>query len=107
MSAALELQDVAVRRGARMVLEGVSLTVAAGEVVGVVGPNGAGKTTLIRAALGLQPLAAGAARLGGDDVRRLSPGELARRLAYLPQDRRLAWNIPALRAAGLGAMSEP
>ncbi|HEY5412963.1 MAG TPA: ABC transporter ATP-binding protein [Caulobacteraceae bacterium] len=104
MSPRLELRGVSVLRGGQTVLDGVNLTVQAGEVVGVVGPNGAGKTTLLRAALGLQPLAGGAARLGGEEVRRLSPAELARRAGYLPQERRLAWNVHALQAAGLGAM---
>ena len=107
MSPQLELRDVVVRRGGQAVLDGVSLAVQAGEVVGVVGPNGAGKTTLLRAALGLQPLVGGEARLGGVDVRRLSPAELAGRAAYLPQERRLAWNVHALQAASLGAMRLP
>ncbi|MBM3613397.1 MAG: ATP-binding cassette domain-containing protein, partial [Alphaproteobacteria bacterium] len=50
----LELRDLTVRRGGRVVLAGASLTVAPGEFVGLLGPNGAGKTTLLRAALGLQ-----------------------------------------------------
>ena len=107
MTAALELKEVVVRRGGRMVLDRVSLTTRAGEVVGVIGPNGAGKTTLLRAALGLQPLAGGSARLGGEDVSRLSPAALADRAGYLPQERRLAWNVTALRAASLGAMDAP
>ena len=107
MTAPLQLTDVGVRLGARMVLDGVSLGVAAGELVGIVGPNGAGKTTLIRAALGLQALTAGEARLGGEAVRRLSPAQLALRAAYLPQERRLAWNVTALGAASLGAMNQP
>ena len=107
MTAALELKDVIVRRGGRMVLDRVSLTARAGEVVGVIGPNGAGKTTLIRAALGLQPLTGGSARLGGENVGGLSPAALAQRAGYLPQERRLAWNVTALRAASLGAMDAP
>ena len=107
MSPRLELRDAAVRRAGQVVLEGVSLRVEAGELVGIIGPNGAGKTTLIRAALGLQRLSGGQALLGGDEVRRLSPAELARRSAYLPQERRLAWNVLALHAASLGAMSQP
>ena len=107
MTAPLELRDIVVRRGGQTVLDGVSLTAQPGELVGIVGPNGAGKTTLIRAALGLQPIAGGQARLGGEDVGRLSPQALARRAGYLPQERRLAWNVTALAAASLGAMSQP
>jgi iron complex transport system ATP-binding protein len=107
MTALLELNDLVVRVSGATVLDGASLSVGAGEVVGIVGPNGAGKTTLLRAALGLQRLASGAARLGGDDVHRLSPAELARRAAYLPQERRLAWNVTAIRAASLGALGAP
>ena len=107
MSALLDARDLTVRLGGRTVLDRVSLTAGPGEVVGIIGPNGAGKTTLIRAALGLQPVLSGEARLGGQDARRLSPGELARRAGYLPQERRLAWNVTALTAASLGAISEP
>ena len=107
MSAPLEMIGASVRLGGRTVLDGVNLRVEAGEVVGIVGPNGAGKTTLIRAALGLQPLSGGEARLHGEAAGRLSPAELARHAAYLPQERRLAWNVLAIRAASLGAMSQP
>lgn len=102
MSALLSVTDATVRLGRGLALEGVTLQVEPGELVGVVGPNGAGKTTLLRAALGLQRLAAGAVRLGDRDPRTMPPAELARRVAYLPQTRRLAWNVPAWRAAALG-----
>ncbi len=107
MTAPLELREIVVTRGGSVVVDRVSLCAQAGEVVGIVGPNGAGKTTLIRSALGLQPIAGGQARLGGEAVGRLSPQALAQRAGYLPQERRLAWNVTALAAASLGAMSEP
>jgi iron complex transport system ATP-binding protein len=103
----MQMAGVSVRRGGQTVLDGVGLSVAPGEVVGVVGPNGAGKTTLLRAALALQPIAAGEVRIGGDDPRRLKPLELSRRAGYLPQERRLAWNLQAWRVASLGALHEP
>ena len=107
MTPALALDAAKVRRAGRVVLDAASVIVAAGEVVGVVGPNGAGKTTLLRAALGLARLDAGRAQLAGRDVRMLSEPELAARAAYLPQERRVGWNMTAWRIASLGAFARP
>jgi branched-chain amino acid transport system ATP-binding protein len=52
MSPVLEIDDVAVRFGGVQALDGVSLSIAAGDFVGLIGPNGAGKTTLIRVVAG-------------------------------------------------------
>ena len=103
MSAAWTLSGLEARRGKALVLDGASLRVAPGEVLGVVGPNGAGKTSLLRAGLGLMPLEAGEALLAGRPVGALNPVERARLVGYLPQERRLAWNLPALDVAALGA----
>jgi len=51
----LEVRDLAVARGGLPVLQGVSFTLAPGEVMVLRGPNGAGKTTLLRTIAGLQP----------------------------------------------------
>lgn len=89
--------------GGRTVLDAANLSVAAGELVALVGPNGAGKSSAIRALAGLLPLSEGQARLGGDDVAALSARDRATRTAYLPQERRIAWNLPAVEVAALGA----
>ena len=67
---ALELRDVGVRFGAFDAVDGVSLTVHAGEVVGLIGPNGAGKTVTFNVVTGLQPATRGTVLLGGQDVTR-------------------------------------
>ena len=58
------VDEVAVSRGGRVVLRGVSFDLGPGEAVRVTGPNGAGKSTLLRALAGLLPLAAGKVNWG-------------------------------------------
>lgn len=99
---ALSFEALSVELGGRRVLSGVSARLDAG-LVAICGPNGAGKTTLLRAGLGLAKSASGRALLSGADVRSLSLAERARRAGYLPQERRVAWGVPSLRIAALGA----
>ncbi|GAB5602942.1 ABC transporter ATP-binding protein [Thermus sp. FJN-A] len=65
---ALRLEGIGKRYGRKPVLEGVSLTVRAGEVYALAGPNGSGKTTLIRLVTGLAFPTRGRALLLGEDV---------------------------------------
>jgi ABC-2 type transport system ATP-binding protein len=71
--------------GKTVALDGLDLTVSAGEVHGFLGPNGAGKTTTIRILLGLLRADGGSARLLGGDPWH-SAVELHKRLAYVPGD---------------------
>lgn len=100
---ALALQGAIARLDGRLVLDRVDLCVSAGEIVALVGPNGAGKSSVIRALLGLIPLEGGEAQLGDQSVALLSMKARAERAAYLPQERRIAWNMPAVEIAALGA----
>ncbi|MDQ7808953.1 ABC transporter ATP-binding protein [Amycolatopsis sp. A133] len=68
---ALEFDAVSVRYGKLTAVDGVSLTVPSGQVVGLVGESGSGKSTLARAAAGLAPVGAGRVLLDGTDVRKL------------------------------------
>ena len=79
---AIVFDRVHLAHGARDVLRGVSLSIAAGEFVGLLGPNGAGKTTFLRAILGLVRPVAGTVELLGRPARRGS-----RCVGYLPQYR--------------------
>ena len=82
--------------GQRQVLHDVSLTVNRGELAIVLGPNGVGKSTLFRCMLGLAPPGAGQIRLQGENIAGLSPGRLARMIAYVPQS-----SYPAFKLFGV------
>ena len=71
----------------RRVVDGVSLSISPGEVVGLLGPNGAGKTTSFHMILGLVPPNAGSVSLDGRDITALPMYLRARRgVGYLPQE---------------------
>lgn len=73
--------------GGRAVVDGVSLTVQPGEIVGLLGPNGAGKTTSFYMIAGLVPPDAGSVCLNGNDITTLPMHRRARLgLGYLPQE---------------------
>ena len=85
MSALLEARGLAVGHGARVVAQGLSLSLERGRVLCLLGPNGGGKTTLLRTLLGLIPPLAGEVLLGGANMRGISRREVAQSLAYVPQ----------------------
>lgn len=99
----LVLENASARIDGRAVLSGVSLSLQTGDLVALCGPNGAGKSSVIRALLGLLPLSEGQASLGGSEVRALTPRARAEVAVYLPQERRIAWNLPAAEVVALGA----
>lgn len=99
----LRMKGVRARLGGKSVLQAVDLSVASGQVVALCGPNGAGKSSVIRAAAGLLPIQAGEVWLGQEGLDRLSRRDRAAHLTYLPQERRIAWNLPAVEVAALGA----
>ncbi len=68
------------------ILNGCSLELRRGEIVGVIGPNGAGKSTLLKAIFGLVEIREGSVRLDGDEIAGLNPHELvARGIGFVPQ----------------------
>jgi ABC-type cobalamin/Fe3+-siderophores transport system ATPase subunit len=84
MSEILSADNITFAYGDRPALRGVSITLAAGEIVTLLGPNGSGKSTLIKVLLGhLQ--ANGSINWEGKSLMAWSRRELARRVAYLPQ----------------------
>jgi len=96
VDAAIEAHDVSRRFGDKLALDGVSLSIARGEVGALLGPNGAGKTTLLRILCGLLDPHSGSVRVRGVDTRR-SPRELRQRIGLIPSGDRSFY----LRVSGL------
>ncbi len=99
----IHLENISVDLGGRTVVNDVSARLAADTVHVLVGPNGAGKSTLLRALTALLPLKAGKVALNAEDISRMSPARRADHIAYLPQDRSIAWDLAAVDVAALGA----
>ena len=74
----LEVRSLSVRFGGVVALDGVTLDVAAGRIVGIIGPNGAGKTTLFNVACGLVSPTAGEVAYNGRRINGIRPHELNR-----------------------------
>jgi iron complex transport system ATP-binding protein len=100
----LSVEQGRVLRNGNAIVDGVSLELAAGEVVGLIGPNGAGKSTLLRAMLGLIDLDAGRCLLQGRELRHWPIRERARRMAYLPQDAESHWPLSVSRVIAMGRL---
>ncbi|GJG93430.1 ABC transporter ATP-binding protein [Cupriavidus pauculus] len=82
---ALSLRDVRLRAGSRVLVDGLSLSIDAGQLWCIVGPNGVGKSTLMNVLAGLRAPDAGAVQVDGVAATQVAPATLARQRAYLPQ----------------------
>ncbi len=98
----IQIEGLHKNYGSVQAVTDLSLSVAAGEIVGLVGPNGAGKTTTLRCVTGIIPPTSGRISLGGHDLE-TEPVEAKRRLAFVPDEPRLfdyltAWDHLTLSA---------
>ena len=100
----LTVRGLVCRHGPRLVLDGVDIGFAAGEVTALVGPNGAGKTTLLRHLAGLDTPAAGHIELGGRAIAGIARSDRARRVAFLPQGASAVWPITGRDLVSLGRL---
>jgi zinc/manganese transport system ATP-binding protein len=96
--AVLDVADVSVRLGGRLILDRVTFTLAPGQFTGLIGSNGAGKTTLLRVILGLHHPEQGQVLLDGEPL-----GRRNRSVGYVPQKILLDPDMP-MRARDLVAL---
>lgn len=98
----LELLNVTLAYGERVVLHSINLVVEQGEMVGLIGPNGSGKSTLIRAISRLIGVREGKILINDTDITAISREELARIVAVVPQYPVLPGSFTALEVVLMG-----
>jgi branched-chain amino acid transport system ATP-binding protein len=104
VSALFEVEDLVVRYGEAVAVDGVSLRVERGERVALIGPNGAGKTSLLNAGCGVIRPASGRVRVDGDDVTGATPATLVRRgVTQVPEGRHVFASLPVEANLQVGA----
>jgi iron complex transport system ATP-binding protein len=94
--------DVSIRRGGRQTLDAASVTLETSHLTAILGPNGSGKSTLLRALAGLWAPAAGAVFLDGRSLALVPRREVARRIAFLPQDTRCDFAFTVEEVVAMG-----
>ncbi|MEX1126984.1 MAG: ABC transporter ATP-binding protein [Vicinamibacterales bacterium] len=98
----LRAADLTFGYGETPVVRGVSLEVPANGFVGIIGPNGSGKTTLLRLLAGTRKPQQGSVQLDGVPLATLGRGEIARRMAVVPQETQLAFEYSVLEVVLMG-----
>jgi branched-chain amino acid transport system ATP-binding protein len=108
MASALELRHVSAGYGETVVLEDISLTLAAGEHVSVIGRNGVGKTTLLATVMGHTTLHGGEVILSGASLNRVPVFRRALRgLGFVPQEREIFPSLSVRENLEVGARPGP
>jgi iron complex transport system ATP-binding protein len=101
-TSSLAIGYTAPRQPPKVVVEDISVTLNAGELVCLIGPNGAGKSTLMRTLAGMQPPISGSIIIQGDDLRALNARDLAQRLSIVLTERIEVGILSAYALVALG-----
>jgi iron complex transport system ATP-binding protein len=92
----------AYRANAPRVVDAASLTIAAGDMIGILGPNGSGKTTLLKLLSGTLTPSAGTVHFDGRPLSEWKRRDLARRIALVPQETHAPFDFTVLDIVLMG-----
>lgn len=98
----LELREAGIQIDERWPVRGATLSLRPGRLTALVGPNGSGKTTLLRLLGGLWQPSEGSVFLGGRDLHTIPRREMARRVAFTPQDTHLSFAFTVRDVVAMG-----
>ncbi|WP_428523130.1 heme ABC transporter ATP-binding protein [Roseibium sp.] len=100
---ALDIRDVQITLGSSCIVNDMSFSAHAGELLAIIGPSGSGKTTLLKAITGERPYS-GSIQLGGYEIASLSPEAQALARGVLPQASHLSFPLTVSEVIGLGIL---
>ncbi len=90
------------------ILQGCSLELAPGELVGIIGPNGAGKSTLLKSLFGLIPIRGGSVTFRGEDISGMTAHQLVSRgIGYVPQTQNVFPSLSVSENLEMGVFLKP
>jgi iron complex transport system ATP-binding protein len=98
----ISAENVCWAAGRRMIVDGVSVTVQPGEMLGLLGPNGSGKSTLLRLICRLRKVGSGIITLDGRNIDQISRAHLARRVALVEQQATTDGEVSVVDVVKLG-----
>jgi iron complex transport system ATP-binding protein len=104
MAPLFELNDLSFGYASHPVLNGISTKVSAKEFVAIVGPNGAGKSTLLKILAGLVRGYTGSLKFCGESASRLSQRDLAKKIAFVPQETHMAFPFTVQEIVSMGRL---
>jgi iron complex transport system ATP-binding protein len=100
----LAAENLALARGGKRVVEGLSASLSPGTITAILGPNGAGKSSLLLGLAGLLAPQAGAVTLEGRPLAAMPARKRAQAIGYLPQSPEIAWDVSVRNLVALGRL---
>lgn len=98
----LAANNVSISRNGRPILRGATVSLTSGQLLSIVGPNGSGKSTLLRTLAGLWLASEGDVLLNSRPIQSFSRKDIAKRIAFVPQDPMMDFSFTVAEIVGMG-----